>query len=155
MFTALFSFLGGSVFRMLFGEISSFINKRQDHAQEVAMMELQSRMDDRSSERTHAIIRLQAELGVKTLEVQSDAAVAVAESEAFTAAMRFANKPTGIQWVDAWNSVVRPSYATVGLCLWVFKLSSQGFIMDDFDMTLFGTITGFFFGNRFMQKLGK
>ena len=31
MFSALFSFLGGSVFRMIWGEISSFIEKKQEH----------------------------------------------------------------------------------------------------------------------------
>lgn len=36
MFSALFSFLGGSVFRMVWGEASAFINKREDHKQELA-----------------------------------------------------------------------------------------------------------------------
>jgi len=155
IFTALFSFLGGSVFRMLFGEISSYLNKKQDHAQEVAMMELQSKMDDRAHDRTQTTIRLQAELGVKTIEVQRDAAVATEDARAFAEALKVSMTPTGIRWVDSWNAVVRPSFATVGLSLWVFKLSSQGFVMDDFDMTLFGTITGFFFGSRYMQKMGK
>ena len=32
MFATLISFFGGSVFRMLWGEISSFMNKKQDYA---------------------------------------------------------------------------------------------------------------------------
>jgi hypothetical protein len=32
--TTILSFLGGSVFRMLWGEISSWMNKQQDHAHE-------------------------------------------------------------------------------------------------------------------------
>lgn len=155
MITALFSFLGGSVFRMLFGEISSYLNKKQDHAQEVAMMELQGKMDDRAHDRTQITIRLQAELGVKTIEVQSDAAVAQADADAFVVAMKVAGRPTGINWIDAWNAAVRPSYATVGLCLWIFKLSVQGYAMDEFDITLFGTVAGFFFADRTLGKRNK
>ena len=43
MFSALFSFLGGSVFRMIWGEVSSFIEKRQEHAQEIERMRLQGK----------------------------------------------------------------------------------------------------------------
>lgn len=32
MITALLSFLGGNVFRMIFGEVVSWLNKKQDHA---------------------------------------------------------------------------------------------------------------------------
>ena len=32
MFTALLSFLGGNVFRLMFGEVVSYLNKRQAHA---------------------------------------------------------------------------------------------------------------------------
>lgn len=32
MFSALFSFLGGSVFRMIWGEVANFVQKKQDHA---------------------------------------------------------------------------------------------------------------------------
>jgi len=39
---ALFSFLSGSVFRMLWGEIASFITKAQDHKQELELAKLQA-----------------------------------------------------------------------------------------------------------------
>ena len=34
MFSALFSFLGGSVFRMVWGEVSTWVTAKQDHAHE-------------------------------------------------------------------------------------------------------------------------
>lgn len=155
MLSALFSFLGGSVFRMIWGEVASFINKREDHKHEVERMELQSKLDDKAAERTAAAIRLQAELGVKTIEVQRDADVMKAEAEAFANAMKQAMLPTGIPWVDAWNGSVRPAYATVALALWALKLMSQKFVMDEFDVGLVAVIAGFFFADRSLRRMSK
>ena len=38
MITALLAFLGGNVFRMIFGEVIAYLNKRQDHLQELDRM---------------------------------------------------------------------------------------------------------------------
>ena len=40
MITALLSFLGGNVFRMIFGEVIAYLNKKQDHAQEIDRLKL-------------------------------------------------------------------------------------------------------------------
>lgn len=152
---ALLSFLGGSVFRMIWGEISGFINKRQDHKYEIERMELQSKLEDKAAERQAKAIELQASLGVKTIEVQRDADIAKAETQAFVEAMKQAYAPTGIQWVDAWNAIIRPSFATVSLSLWVFKVCIQGFIMEPFDLELLAVIAGFYFADRTLRKMGK
>lgn len=155
MLAALFSFLGGSVFRMIWGEISTFLNKRQDHAHEVELMRIQAELDKQAHDRTLETLRLQSELGVKQVQVQAEAAIEKADADAFSVAMANAFKPSGIKFVDAWNGIIRPSYATVGLVLWAIKLYAQGFKMDDFDVTLFGTIAGFFFADRSLGKRGK
>lgn len=155
MLAALFSFLGGSVFRMIWGEISTFLNKRQDHAHEVELMRIQAELDKQAHDRTLETLRLQSELGVKQVQVQAEAAIEKADADAFSVAMANAFKPSGIKFVDAWNGIIRPSYATVGLVLWAIKLYAQGFKMDEFDITLFGTIAGFFFADRSLGKRGK
>lgn len=155
MFAALFSFLGGSVFRMIWGEISSFVNKRQDHNFELERMRLQNDLDDRAHQRTQEAIRLQAELGVKTIEAQAQSNVLTAEAEAFANAMKDAFKPTGIYWVDVWNGIIRPAAATVALVMWVLKLAHQGFVMQDYDLEITGVVLGFFFADRSLGKLGK
>lgn len=155
MFSALFSFLGGSVFRMLFGEISSFITKRQEHAQQVEMMRLQVELDDKAHQRQLENLRLQQELGVKTIEVQRDADMDRADAAAFSAAVAESMKPTGITFIDAWNGGVRPAFATLCLAIWALKLWKQGFVADDFDVGFLGTIVGFYFANRHMSKAGK
>lgn len=155
MLEALFSFLGGSVFRMIWGEVSAWYNKKQDHKFEIERMRLQTEMDDKAHQRTQEALRLQNELGIKTIEAKAVADVAVAEADAFANAMREAFKPSGWAAVDIWNGIIRPSAATIALALWVLKLNSQGWKMDDWDITLAGTVLGFFFADRSLGKRGK
>jgi len=155
MLEALFSFLGGSVFRMVWGEVSSWYNKKQDHKFELERLKLQTEIDDRAHQRTQEALRLQSELGIKTIEAQAVANVATAEAEAFGKAMEQAFKPSGWAVVDIWNGVIRPSAATIALALWVLKLNAQSWVMQDWDITLAGTVLGFFFADRSLGKRGK
>lgn len=155
MLSALISFLGGSVFRMIWGEVSSLVNKHQDHKFELERMRLQNELDDKAHERTQSAIRLQAELGVKTIEAQAESNVMTAEAEAFANAMKDAFKPTGIFWVDVWNGIIRPAAATIVLVMWVCKLVQQGFTMQPYDLEISGVVLGFFFADRGLAKRGK
>jgi len=155
MISALFSFLGGSVFRMVWGEVSSYLNKRQDHAHEVEMLKVQKELDDARQVRELEQMRLANELGLKTIEVKKDAAIAAGELDAFAKAIEAAARPTGIKWVDAWNGSIRPSYATVALILWLVKVAAQGFKMDAFDAELLAVVAGFYFADRSLGKRGK
>lgn len=155
MISALFSFLGGSIFRMIWGEASAYLNKRQDHAHEVEMLKVQKELDDARQVREMEQMRLANELGVKMVEVQKDAAIAAGELDAFSKAIEAAARPTGIRWVDAWNGSIRPSYATVALILWLVKVAAQGFKMDAFDAELLAVVAGFYFADRSLGKRGK
>lgn len=155
MFSALISFLGGSVFRMIWGEASAYLNKRQDHQHETDLLRLQGDLDAAKHGRDLEQMRLANELGVKLVEVQKDAAIAQAEMDAFSRAIEAAARPTGIAWVDAWNASVRPAFASVALLLWVMKLYTIGFKMDAFDLDMLATIAGFFFADRSLGKRGK
>ena len=70
MITALLSFLGGNVFRLVFGEVISYLNKKQDHAQEIERMRFQAEVDAAQHVRNLEAIKTQADLGVKTIQVQ-------------------------------------------------------------------------------------
>lgn len=155
MFGALFSFLGGSAFRMVWGEMSAYFTKRQEFANERETMRLQGELDAAAHGRMIELTRLQADLGVKTIEVQKDADVARAEAGAFAEAIRDAMKPTGIVWVDAWNGTIRPLAASIAIMLWVLALNEQGFKMGDWDKEIVGVILGFFFADRSLGKRGK
>lgn len=155
MFGALFSFLGGSVFRMIWGEVASFIQKKQDHEHELAMSKLQAELEDKRHERDMARIQLQSDLNVKEVQVMGDVAIAKTDADAFVAAIKAASTPTGVKWVDGWNGSIRPAAATIALSLWVLALASAGFITNDWDRELVGVILGFYFADRSLGKRGK
>lgn len=155
MIEALFSFLGGSVFRMVWGEVSAWYNKKQDHAHELERLRLQNELDDRAHQRTQDALRLQNELGIQMVAAKAEADVATAEAAAFAKVMDSAFKPTGWAVVDIWNGVIRPSAATIALALWVLKLNHQNWKMDEWDVTLAGTVLGFFFADRSLGKRNK
>lgn len=155
MLSALFSFLGGSVFRMIWGEVASFIQKKQDHQHELEMSRLQADLEDKRHQRDMDRIKLQSDLNVKEVQVMGDVAIQKTEAEAFVAAIKAAAIPTGVKWVDAWNGSIRPAAATVALCLWVFALAQAGFITNDWDRELVGVILGFYFADRALGKRGK
>lgn len=155
MFEAFLSFLGGSIFRTLWGEISSWVSKKQDHLYEMERLEQQARLDDLAHQRMQAALTLQHELGLKMVAAKTEADVATAEAGAFAKVMDSAFRPTGYAFVDIWNGVIRPSAATIALTLWVLKLHHQGWNMDDWDVTLAGTVLGFFFADRSLGKRNK
>jgi hypothetical protein len=153
--SAILTFLGGSAFRAIFGEISSWLTKKQDAKIELEHMKLQGDLDAAKSVRDLEAIRVQAALGVQTIKVQGETAVSTAEAEAFRAAMAVANTPTGIKWVDAWNATVRPAFATVALALWFLALHRQSWQLTEWDYSLVGAIAGYFFADRTLRKAGK
>lgn len=140
---------------MIWGEASAYLNKRQDHAHEVELLKVQNELDDARQVRDLEQMRLANELGLKTITVQKDAEMALADVNAFSRAIEAAARPTGIKWVDAWNGAIRPSYASVALALWLVKVAAQGFKMDAFDAELLAVVAGFYFADRSLGKRGK
>lgn len=155
MLSAILSFLGGGVFRAILGEVSAFLSRRQDHAQEMERMRLEAELAAQQHARNLESIRLQAELGVKTIQVQADADMGRDEVRGWAQAARDALRPTGVFFVDMWNGLIRPLCATIAVLLWVIALHAQGWVMTDWDRDLVGMILGFFFVSRIMQRTGK
>jgi hypothetical protein len=153
--SAILSFLGGSAFRFLVGEFSSWFTKRQDHKYELQRLKAQSDLDAAQHVRTMESQRLQAELGVKTIEVQSDADQDRIAAEAFREAMARSAVPTGIKWVDAWNASVRPAFASVTLFIWIRALAVQSWKPTEWDLNLMAAVAGYFFADRQLGKRGK
>lgn len=153
--SAILSFLGGSAFRAVLGEISSFLTKRQDHKRELQSMELQGRLEAAQHARNLESLKVQAELGVKEIRVQADANALKADADAFTAAMARADKPSGIRWIDGWNGSVRPAFATMTLFLWVLSMHQADWVLTAWTLDLMGSVAGFFFADRTLRKRGK
>jgi hypothetical protein len=148
MFSALFSFLGGSVFRMIWGEVSEFVNKRQDHKHEMEALRLQSELEGQRAVQELERLRVASELGIKELEVKTNAEIESKDADAFIAAMATVNVKTGNWFIDGWNGSIRPAAATTALLLWWFCLYTQGFVLTEWDKELVGVILGFYFAHR-------
>jgi hypothetical protein len=155
MITALLSFLGGNVFRMIFGEVVSFFDKRQAHQQEVERMRLQGELDAAQHQRNQEAIRVQAELGVKTIQVQAEAVVGQIEAEGWLEAVKATAIKTGLAWVDGWNAIIRPGVATWSVVM--LTLGEIGVIahLSENVMALAGCALGIYLGDRSLFKRGK
>lgn len=152
--SAILSFLGGSVFRMLWGEISSVINKMQEHKQEIERMKLQGVLDAEQHKRQMESIKVQADLGVKTIQVQSDAVVSQIEAQGWLEAIKATGIQTGVKWVDAWNACIRPGVATWA----VFMLTAEAFALlavSDNTVQVCFAFLGMYAADRTLMKRGK
>ncbi|MDW3682924.1 hypothetical protein RA280_14440 [Cupriavidus sp. CV2] len=155
MFSAILSFLGGSAFRLIWEQISQAWTANQEQQHEIERMRLQGELDAAAHERNLASIKLQADLGVKTIAVQAEADLARIDAATFGQAVVESMKPTGNWIVDTWNGIVRPAAASIALVLWCVALNAQGFKMGDWDRELVGVILGFFFAVRVLSSRGR
>lgn len=148
MFGALFSFLGGSVFRMIWGELSAAWNKHQDHKHELESMRLQMDLEAQKAQQDLERMRVASELGIKELEVKTNAEIEGKDADAFATAMRTLHTKTGNIWIDGWNASIRPAAATTAIALWWLSLAQNGFTLNEWDWELVGVILGFYFAHR-------
>lgn len=155
MIATLLSFFGGTAFRMLWGEVSAFLNKRQDHAHEIERLRLQADIDAAQHARNLEAIRVQAELGVKTIEVAARGEVDKTEASAWLEAVRATGARSGIWLVDLWNGIIRPGLATICAALVVLHFYRAGWVLDDQGWALVGAVLGLYVADRTLFKRGK
>jgi hypothetical protein len=155
MFSALISFLGGSAFRMVWGEVSAYFTRRQEHAQEVERMRLQAELDAAQHARHLESIQIQAGLGIKVIEAQRDADLDRIEGEAWGEAVAAVGRQTGIRFLDLWNGSIRPALATMAMVVVLFEIAKNGFTLTDWDRELVGAILGIYVADRQLAKRGK
>jgi len=155
MISGLLSFLGGSAFLLIWGEVSAYLTKRQEHAQELERMRLQDELEKGRHDRDMARIKLQSELGVKEVQVAGDLALQRTEVEAWLQAVRDVGKQTGIKIIDIWNGVIRPLLATLAIAVVVAEVWKHGFELSDWDRELVGAILGIYVADRTLAKRGK
>lgn len=152
MLTAVLSFFGGNAFRWIFGEVIEFLNRRQEHAQELERMNLENTLEAARHERDQARIRLQADLGVKEVMVQTDAAMARVEADAWLDAVKSVGRATGIKWLDAWNGSIRPFLASVAVAIVVADFVKHDFKITEFIGAIVSGILGIYIADRQLQK---
>jgi hypothetical protein len=154
MLSALISFLGGSVFRMLWGEIAAWMTAKQEHSHEIERMRLQGELEAAQHARNLEAIKVQADLGVKTIQVQAEAAINELEAQGWLEAVKGTTARIGIAWVDAWNATIRPGVATWAIAMMTlseFKL----IVLTEFAAAVCSAALGIYLADRNLQKRGK
>ena len=155
MISALLSFLGGSIFRAIWGEVSAWMNKRQDHEQELERVKLQETIDAAQHARQLESIKTQAEMGIKTIQVQAEAAVAQIESDAWGKVVEGTTKAIGIWFIDAWNGIIRPLVATWAIVMITINFAQKGWLLDENGWMLASAALGLYLADRTLFKRGK
>jgi hypothetical protein len=150
--TSIVAFLGGSTFRMLWGEISTHLNRRADDKRERELILLQDDIAAKQHARNMEAQRLQHELGVDLINVKSRGDIELAATVGFLESAKGATTLSGIYWVDAWNCSVRPFCATVSALLWVGSLYARGWQVNEWDQALIGVTLGYYFASRDLGK---
>lgn len=149
------SFLGGNAFRLIFGEIVSFLKARQEHEIELSRMKLEGDLEAARHERNLASLQLQASLGVKVIEAQRDADLDRIDASAWSTAVAAVGQKTGIIFLDIWNGSIRPLLATVALLVVIAEVIQNGFVLSDWDRELVGAILGIYVADRSLARRGK
>lgn len=156
MLSAILSFLGGSAFRMIWGELSAWFTAKQDHEQEMQRMRFQAELDAAQHIRNMEAQKLQAELGIKIVEAQAVAAVDEIEANAWLSTVQATGKRIGVAWVDAWNAIIRPAGATWAILIltanemhWLAQPMTEGTQAVAF------AFLGLFVADRALGKKGK
>jgi hypothetical protein len=154
MLTGLLSFLGGSAFRMLWGEVSSLFDKHLEHKQEIERMKLIEQFDEAKHRREMESLKIQAEQGVRLVRVQSEANIDEYEAKAWAALSESTTKQIGIKWVDAWNAAIRPGGASWAIAL--LTLEAFAFVnVTSGTLEVAWAFLGLFVADRTLGKRGK
>lgn len=152
--SALLSFLGGSVFRMLWGEVAAYLTKRQDHKHELELLELQARLQAATHAQNLEGIRVQAEMGVKTIVAQAEADIGKIEADGWLSAVQATGRVIGIAWIDGWNAVIRPGVATWAVVMLTCGELS-GVALSDAVLSVCSAALGIYLAERNLMKRGK
>lgn len=161
MLTSLLSFFGGSIFRMLWGEIAAWISAEQQHKLEMARMALQADLEDRRSDRMNAALKLQNDLGMQMIEAKSEATLNELDAQTFLEGVKGTMLMTGVRWVDAWNQTIRPMVATWAIVMltleafgWLVALGGGKDLPPGTREVVYAAL-GLYLADRTLAKRGK
>lgn len=155
IFSALLSFLGGNAFRLIFGEVVAYLNKKQDHQLEIERMRLQGELEAAQHARNLEAIKVQADLGVKTIAVQRDADLDRIDAAAWATAVADVGKATGIRFLDIWNGSIRPALATLAATILVAECIKNGWGPTEHVLAVCDAILGIYVADRSLARRGK
>lgn len=147
-------FLGGAAFRMIWGELSAYFTRKQEHKQEMERLEAQSRYENEAHQRRLGIITAETSAKVEVIRVQDQADVNKLEASAFEKAVEAVGRMTGITWVDGWNAMIRPGVATWSILMMTlaeFKVVT----LSEMTQSITAAALGLYLADRTLAKRNK
>jgi hypothetical protein len=149
MFAGAISFLGGTAFRWILGELFGFLKARQEFKQELELRKLDREISkDQAAARKEEIIEA-ANAGVKIIEAQREATHENMLDKMLASAVEGVDKLTGIPFVDAANKMVRPVMAYTAILMIVLQCVAPSYVaIAPAVMELFMAFLGLFCGGR-------
>lgn len=153
---SILSFVFGGLFRMA-PEILKWLDRKDERKHEISMFNLQLEAD-----------KQKAQSALAQAHVAADQAIATAELQALIAATQAQATETGIKWVDAINSLMRPIitfwwvivletaflYAGFHAAMVTTDSITQSILMiwGDAEKAIVTSIIGFWFVDRSLRK---
>lgn len=153
--SAILSFLGGNVFRMIWGEISQKWTESQNHKYEMEMLDKQATYAAAEHERNLASIKMQHDLGIEVIRVKGEQALAQVDAEAFSKMSEGTTRSVGIWLVDMWNGLIRPVGATMFLSMIALHYYKAGWVLDETGWAIAGAFLGIYVADRSLLKRNK
>ena len=150
--SALVAFLGGSIFRMIWSEVGSFVKNWQEQRHEANMLRLNADIAKERHAQNIESIRLQSDLNVREIEVRTAGAVTEIETDAWAGVVKATYTPSGVKFIDGWNQSIRPFLATVVIACWMAALYQQGFEFNQWDKDLASAVLGIFIADRIVRN---
>lgn len=155
MISAILSFLGGTAFRMIWGEVSAWVNKKLEHAQEMERMAQQEGFAAAQHARNLEAIKVQADLQVKVIEVQAQSALDQIDAATFLEGVKATTVRTGVKWVDAWNAVIRPGVASWAVLMLTLEALAWITALNESTASVCFAALGLYLADRTLAKRGK
>lgn len=154
MFGGLISFIGGTAFRWILGEVFGFLRARDEHKAEMARMQMQMQMEQQRAQLQRDSIQQAHTLGLQIIEAQSAAAAEAMAGQTLLAAVQGANEAgKRSDWIGAFNALIRPQLAQVAIIMLVLQAFFPGVVtLTPVMVDLFCAVLGVFVGERIRAK---
>jgi hypothetical protein len=146
--SAMITLLGSTVLRLIISSVLDRWKESRDHRYEVARVRLQDELAQKEHDRNLQALRVQKDLGILTAKLEKQFELDKAEEERFQAEVEELRRPTGVVWLDRWNSGIRPALATACIAVWLVSLHMRGWIPNSWDLELLSSTLGLFIGGR-------
>ena len=152
--SALLSFLSATAIRLFLTHIIDLWKEKQSHKFELAMIKIQDEVDQNVHDRNLQALRVQKDLGMLEVATSKKFDLVALDNARFDQAVAEIKKPSGWQFLDKYNSFIRPALATFCIVAWGISLHHRGWILSSWDLELISATLGVFVGSR-IHSTGK